>query len=660
MNKKRTVIFILSFLLLAVCPHRVSAAWKTTPAGTIYTKSKSPGYCTGWKKINGSKYYFDPATGVMSTGFRKIEKKGKTYTYYFGTDGKCVSGMAVIDGVRYYFNKNGRMQLGFIRLGSKTYYADPSNGMLVRNVWIDGGFYFQDDCTMAVNTTIDGKRVGADGRYTGTSKNIGFVRSGGKTLYYNRKGIVVTGWLTIGGTTYYLRPSVATGFFKVGNYTYYAQADGVVLKNTWRGKRLLTASGAMATGWTTVGNKRYYFNPSGDYVTGKKKIGEKTFRFDEKGVLHTNYWYRTKNKAYYYGADGARVSGLQKIGNYYYYFNKKGRLKKGFIKAADGSLYYGDPQKGFLMRGKWFTVEKFKYYAGTDCALAVGVNKLGGKIYGFAENGRMFAKTWQTIDGDRYYFRKNGAAYVGRWKKISGQYYYFQSDGTLALNTVIDGYSIDASGIRVGVKMPDGWTTIAGSKHYVIKGKSVTGWQTISGSRYYFDSSGGMVTGIQEIKGKKYYFYPTGILAVNTSIAVSSKEYTINTKGVVTSEKVISASGDNLGAKIANYAIKYIGNRYVYGGTSLTGGADCSGFTMAVYQQFGISLPHNAAAQSGCGSAVSMDNLQPGDLIFYGNGISHVAMYIGGGSVVHASNSTNGIIISSYNYRSPVCARRYI
>ncbi len=329
------------------------------------------------------------------------------------------------------------------------------------------------------------------------------------------------------------------------------------------------------------------------------------------------------------------------------------------------------------MRGKWFTVEKFKYYAGTDCTLAVGVNKLGGKIYGFAENGRMFAKTWQTIDGDRYYFRKNGAAYVGRWKKISGQYYYFQSDGTLALNTVIDGYSIDASGIRVGVKMPDGWTTIAGSKHYVIKGKSVTGWQTISGSRYYFDSSGGMVTGIQEIKGKKYYFYPTGILAVNTSIAVSSKEYTINTKGVVTSEKVISASGDNLGAKIANYAIKYIGNRYVYGGTSLTGGADCSGFVMTVFANHGIKLLRVADDQLHGPSAsyisagykrkvvVSPGYLLPGDLVFYGYGnyASHVAIYIGNGQIVHASNSqpypAGGIKISNYDYQTPIGYVRY-
>ena len=100
----------------------------------------------------------------------------------------------------------------------------------------------------------------------------------------------------------------------------------------------------------------------------------------------------------------------------------------------------------------------------------------------------------------------------------------------------------------------------------------------------------------------------------------------------------------------------------MYGGASLTGGADCSGFTMAVFSHFGISLPHNAAAQSGYGTAVSMDNLQPGDLLFYegDGGIGHVSIYIGNGQVVHASNPTNGILISSIGYRTPCAARRMV
>ncbi len=121
-----------------------------------------------------------------------------------------------------------------------------------------------------------------------------------------------------------------------------------------------------------------------------------------------------------------------------------------------------------------------------------------------------------------------------------------------------------------------------------------------------------------------------------------------------------ASSGNSIGAQIAAYATQFVGNPYVYGGASLTGGADCSGFTMAVFANFGIGLPHNAAAQSGCGRSVSLSDLQPGDLLFYdnGGGIGHVTLYIGGGQVVHASSPETGIKISAYNYRTPVCAVR--
>ncbi len=123
----------------------------------------------------------------------------------------------------------------------------------------------------------------------------------------------------------------------------------------------------------------------------------------------------------------------------------------------------------------------------------------------------------------------------------------------------------------------------------------------------------------------------------------------------------VTASGGS-GSAIASYAQKFVGNSYRYGGSSLTNGTDCSGFTMSVYLQFGYSLPHSSAAQANCGRKVSLSSVQPGDLIFYKNGgsIGHVALYIGGGQVVHASNPTDGIKISNMNYRTPVCARRIV
>ena len=122
-----------------------------------------------------------------------------------------------------------------------------------------------------------------------------------------------------------------------------------------------------------------------------------------------------------------------------------------------------------------------------------------------------------------------------------------------------------------------------------------------------------------------------------------------------------SANDSSLGQQIADYAVQFVGNPYVYGGSSLTNGTDCSGFTMSVMANFGIGLARTAADQSYGGTSVAISDIMPGDLLFYsdGSGISHVALYIGGGQIVHAATESQGIIISNYNYDAPVCAARY-
>lgn len=110
------------------------------------------------------------------------------------------------------------------------------------------------------------------------------------------------------------------------------------------------------------------------------------------------------------------------------------------------------------------------------------------------------------------------------------------------------------------------------------------------------------------------------------------------------------------GVEVANFALQFVGNPYVYGGTSLTNGADCSGFVLAVYANFGVSLPHSATADRSMGIAVpSLAEAQPGDLVCYSG---HVGIYIGNGQIVHASTVRTGIKISDANYKPIVCIRR--
>lgn len=115
--------------------------------------------------------------------------------------------------------------------------------------------------------------------------------------------------------------------------------------------------------------------------------------------------------------------------------------------------------------------------------------------------------------------------------------------------------------------------------------------------------------------------------------------------------------------QIVNYALQYVGNSYVWGGTSLTNGTDCSGFTMRVYENFGYHINRSSRAQYSNGVPVEINSLQPGDLVFYAysNGtIHHVALYIGNGQIVHACDSRTGIIVSSVYYDTPYGARRII
>ncbi len=117
-----------------------------------------------------------------------------------------------------------------------------------------------------------------------------------------------------------------------------------------------------------------------------------------------------------------------------------------------------------------------------------------------------------------------------------------------------------------------------------------------------------------------------------------------------------ASAGSSNGQAVVNYASQFVGNPYVYGGTSLTNGADCSGFVMSVYGAFGVSLPHSSTAMRSVGYEVSTSSMQPGDIICYSG---HVGIYVGNNTIVHASNAREGIKYTSpANYRSIICVRR--
>ncbi len=165
----------------------------------------------------------------------------------------------------------------------------------------------------------------------------------------------------------------------------------------------------------------------------------------------------------------------------------------------------------------------------------------------------------------------------------------------------------------------------------------------------------------KEEEAKKSTSTPKSSTSSNSSSSNSSSSNNSTSSSNNSSTRTASGSSSGGRSDICDYALQFVGNPYVYAGTSLTNGADCSGFVMSVYANFGYGLPHSSSAQSGCGSAVDLGSLVPGDLVFYANSsgsINHVAIFIGNGQVVHASSPETGIKVSNVNYRSPYCARR--
>ena len=603
---------------------QAEAKWKADSYGRWYTVSSAPGYVVGWKKI------------------------GK-YTYYF--------------------NKNKYAATGWKLISKKWYYFD-SKGRLLANRWIDG-YYITEDGSMEVNTTIttsegisytfdnignlvsSGNASDSNGNASipGVTENTStWVTNDGNYYYYDYKGNLAKGFLRIRDKTYYMDPETGarhTGWLKYNKTYYYFNKE----------------TGLMLKGWQKIGKYTYYFKTDGTAASKWKKIKGKYYYFNKKGRMYTNKLIGGK---YYVNAAGERISGFAQVGsNTCYFSTKNGKMVKGWI-TVNSKKYYMDGN-GHMVTDTWIGGRYLKSNGQMAAKAWVGayyVNKNGYRT------GKTRATGLWTKKNKTYYLDSNYQIVKSQWVKSGSKYYYVNEKGLVVYNQWVGSYYVGETGARVtSQKMTIGDNTY----YFKSDGSKATGITNLNGKTYLFDRNGIMVTGWYNNSVATFYFLPTtGEMVKNQVMIIDNVYYSFDGNGYMTDDDTIN-SNLALGAKIAAYATQFIGNPYVYGGTSLTNGADCSGFTMSVMSHFGIKIPRTADQQAigydgtttkyATAKVVSINNIQPGDLVFYYQPISHVGIYIGNGLIVHASTEAaypvGGIKTSPYDFATIRAIIRY-
>ena len=598
----RRLAFILSFsMLFSVCTP-VMAAEDVTE---IVQKSIEENIekITGLQKIDDKVYFFD-SEGVLQTGWQKVDDA----EYYFSpeTGERYENRVEEIDGIQYSFNEGGeykiveeettlpetapeegmetekipedavdgkqetgksiaepvqKVQTGWITDGENKYFAD-QNGVLYKNQIITFGntWYY----------------MGADG-----SVQKGYIKAANGSLYY---GDLSTGilkksdWIEIDEKRYFANERAElykNQFIKFGDIYYYMGQDGSVQKGI-----VQTSSGVyyadsetgiiqnQKVGWLEKDGKRYFMSPSGKFYsnqiitfgdtwyymgadgsvqTGYIKAANGTLYYGDSktGVLKKSGWIESENKKYFANERGALYKNqIITFGDTWYYMGADGSVQTGYIKAANGTLYYGDSKTGVLKKSGWIESENKKYFAnergalyknqiitfgdtwyymGSDGSVQTGVVNASGTYY-YAQEDGVIKKTagWIEDGNKQYYAAVGGKLYRNQFIKFGDTYYYCGSDAAIVTGQQVIGgviYNFDSNGI---MKKEGGWGEYNGNKYYK---NPATGfpyknqWVTFGQTWYYANANGFMVSGWQTIRGYRYYFYPsTKVMARNTTI----------------------------------------------------------------------------------------------------------------------------------------------
>ena len=487
----------------------------------------------GWINENGNTYYYENAS--MATGWKTIEGK----KYFFWGDGIMArSGTVEIEGITCTFSadgalieQNGQPVLGdgWRTVNNQKYYYE--NAVMVTG-WktIDGQkYFFWGDGIMARGGSISMNGVtywfNQDGTLASQSGNEqGDVSNGWKTIggnkYYYENNVMAVGWRTIGDSRYFFWGDgimARSGTITMEGVTYTFNADGVLVSQSGG------QTGGQNNGWITNNGNQYYYE-NNVMVTGWKVIDGKKYFFWGDGVMARSGSIAMDGVKYTF-ADNGVLSGEQSL------------IPSGWTEANGNKYYYsgGVPVVG------WRSIEGKQYFFWGDGVMArSGTITMAGIKYTFGADGVLVSQEsaipsgWVTDNGNKFYY-ENGVKATG-WKTINGQKYFFWGDGVMARSGSIklsgilytfneSGVLISQEDVGIGEFVESG-----GNIYYYENGVAATGWRTIRGSRYFFWGDGVMArNGSITMDGKTYRFAPDGKLIESVQgIDVSAHQGIIN------------------------------------------------------------------------------------------------------------------------------------
>lgn len=469
----------------------------------IYTGAQT----SGWKIIDGQKYYFTPA---MVHG---MEKQIDGHWYCFDDMGRMLTGFVRLnDGREVYYNADGQMQYGEQKINDKWYHFQTDNGNMAR------GWY----------TLEDGRRVyydvDADGSGAGMLHGLNQINN--QSYYFDASdGDEKVGLQVVDNQTYYFNPiMVKNGEAKIGNHWYY-----------------FNAAGQMQTGFVTLKDGRLvYYNADGQTQYGEQKINDKWYHFQTDNGDTARGWYTLEDgRRVYYdvdnsGAGQGMLHGMQKVGNDYYYFNPGYGTEETGLKTVNGQQYYFAPT---------MVVNQEEH--------------LADHWYYFGANGQMQTGFVTLKDGRLVYYNADGQMQYGE-QKINGKWYHFQTDnGNTARGwyTLEDGrqvyYDVDDTGNGQG--MLHGLGKVGDDYYYFndATGAKETGLKTLNGQTYNFAGNNGqaLLSQFWTNDNQTYYFDQQGQMVKNQQLTIDGEQWRFDANGVGTKVAVKIADNWNFDKK---------------------------------------------------------------------------------------------------------------